>query len=125
MAKRRALRKKKMPEPFMAPVLRQSHEGRGIVEHQERVVFVTNALIGETVEVHMHNRWKGFGEGRALRVEDPSPDRVEPVCPHFNYCGGCALQHWKPEQQIEFKSGVLNELLQHHGGDRLRTRCRP
>lgn len=112
----RRFRKKKMPEPFDAEILRLSHEGRGICEHNERTVFVAGALVGEQVEVTVHNRWKGFAEGRVTRIDQPSVQRVEPACPHFGVCGGCALQHWQLDKQVEHKANTLSELLEHHGG---------
>lgn len=112
----RRFRKKKMPEPFVADILRISHEGRGICEHDERTIFVSGALPGEQVEVTVHNRWKGFGEGRATRIDQASEQRVTPPCEHFGTCGGCALQHWALSEQVAHKANTLDELLVHHGG---------
>jgi 23S rRNA (uracil1939-C5)-methyltransferase len=51
--------------------------------------FVPFTLPGERVLA------VGGGERRELvEVLTPSADRVEPPCPHFGTCGGCALQHW-------------------------------
>ena len=44
-----------------------------------------------------------------------SPDRVEPRCPHFGTCGGCALQHLAEAQQIHAKQRVLLENLERIG----------
>ena len=44
-----------------------------------------------------------------------SPDRVEPRCPHFGICGGCALQHLAEDQQIHAKQRVLLENLERIG----------
>lgn len=112
----RRFRKKKMPEPFVAEVLRLSHEGRGICEQDERTVFVSGALPGEVAEVTIHNRWKGHAEARATRIDTASPERVQPACEHFGTCGGCALQHWQLSSQVEHKAKTLTELLEHHGG---------
>ena len=76
----------------------------------------SGALPGETVEVTVHNRWKGHAEGRATRIDLASAERVAPVCEHFGVCGGCALQHWDLDKQVEHKANTLQELLTHHGG---------
>ena len=112
----RRFRKKKMPEPFDAQIQHLTPEGRGVCENNERTIFVSGALAGEQVEVTVHNRWKGFGEGQVTRIDTPSPERVEAPCAHFGVCGGCALQHWQLDKQVEHKASTLQALLVEEGG---------
>jgi len=44
-------------------------------------------------------------------------DRAAPPCPHFGYCGGCALQHLDPASYRAFKLGVLHTALERVGID--------
>lgn len=61
-------------------------------------VFVPFTLPGERV------RAQGSGERRELlEVLQPSAQRVEPPCPHFHACGGCALQHWDHAAYLGWK----------------------
>jgi 23S rRNA (uracil1939-C5)-methyltransferase len=61
-------------------------------------VFVPFTLPGERVIA------AGVGERRILReVLEPSGDRIQPPCPHFFACGGCALQHWAHEPYLVWK----------------------
>ncbi|MCR5875985.1 class I SAM-dependent RNA methyltransferase [Phenylobacterium sp. J426] len=61
-------------------------------------LFVPFSLPGERVRV------QGSGERRELlEVLQPSADRVEPPCPHFFACGGCALQHWDHAPYLAWK----------------------
>jgi 23S rRNA (uracil1939-C5)-methyltransferase len=41
--------------------------------------------------------------GELREVLEPSPERVEPPCPHFFTCGGCALQHWEHGAYLAWK----------------------
>jgi 23S rRNA (uracil1939-C5)-methyltransferase len=50
-----------------------------------------------------------------VEVLKSSADRVEPPCPHFSICGGCALQHLDRSAQIRFKQSVLEEQFLHFG----------
>ena len=60
--------------------------------------FVPFTLPGERVLA------VGGGERRDLaEVLEASADRIEPVCPHFGTCGGCALQHWAHEPYLAWK----------------------
>jgi len=69
-------------------------------------VFVPFTLPGERV------RAQGGGERRELmEVLQPSPERVEPPCPHFFACGGCALQHWAHEPYLAWKVERLRTTL--------------
>lgn len=78
-------------------------EGDGVADGP---VFVPFSLPGEGVLA------KGSGERRELvQVLEASPDRVEPPCPHFFACGGCALQHWAREPYLAWKVERLRGTL--------------
>jgi 23S rRNA (uracil1939-C5)-methyltransferase len=61
-------------------------QGDGVAE--AGMLYVPYTLPGERVRVVRHG-----DRGRVEAVLTPSPERVQPVCPHFGICGGCALQH--------------------------------
>ena len=86
-----------------------SHDGRGVARVADKVVFVHGALPGEKVRFKYQRLRKEYDEAEVLEVLEASPDRVEPRCQHFGVCGGCALQHMKPEAQIRAKQAVLEE----------------
>lgn len=70
-------------------------EGDGVAQGPR---FVPFTLPGERV------RASGGGDRLALiEVLEPSADRVEPPCPHFLSCGGCALQHWAHAPYLAWK----------------------
>jgi 23S rRNA (uracil1939-C5)-methyltransferase len=84
-----------MGEPQVTELIviaRVGHRGDGIAETADGDVFIPHTLPGETVEAEPV---AGHPDRRnLLRVATPSPDRIEPFCPHFGICGGCATQHW-------------------------------
>lgn len=63
---------------------------------------IPRALPGETLSP----------EGRLIRE---STERVDPPCPHFSLCGACALQHWAPAPQSEWKRGRVEHALRQAG----------
>jgi 23S rRNA (uracil1939-C5)-methyltransferase len=92
-----------------------SHDGRGVAHIDGKAVFVIGALPGERAVVRMAARHRNFDEARVETLLTRSPDRVEPRCPHFGYCGGCALQHLAPKAQIAAKQRVLAENFERIG----------
>lgn len=106
--------------PKSLDIVNLTHDGRGVArwpdgQHAGKTVFVTGALPGETVLVQQTSRSRHFDEAKTLEVVTASPDRVTPRCPHFGTCGGCVLQHFAEEKQIESKQQVLLDNLQRIG----------
>ena len=110
--------------PVTLTVTNLAHDGRGVATYGDqpdhhldkhgKKVFVSFALPNETVSVKITGSRKSMEEGDALEVlANPNPQRTTPPCPHFGVCGGCSLQHWQPDGQIQFKQSVLAELLEH------------
>jgi 23S rRNA (uracil1939-C5)-methyltransferase len=90
-----------------------AHRGDGAADTPDGPVFVAYALPGETVEVE---RVPGHPDRRhLLRVDTPSPERIEPFCQHFGVCGGCAIQHWSEARYREWKRDLVVTALQQAG----------
>ena len=92
-----------------------SHDGKGVTRLDGKAVFVSGALPGERVRAVIRRKHRRYDEADCEAVIEASPDRVEPRCPHFGVCAGCALQHLSVEAQIESKRGVLLENLSRIG----------
>jgi 23S rRNA (uracil1939-C5)-methyltransferase len=90
-------------------------DGRGVTHLEGKAVFIEGALPGERVRFQYLNRQKSYDNARLTELLDASPDRVTPSCPHFGVCGGCDLQHLRPEKQIQLKQGILAEQFAHIG----------
>jgi 23S rRNA (uracil1939-C5)-methyltransferase len=91
------------------------HEARGIVREDGKAIFVDGALPGEVVEYASFRRKPKYELAHLVQVLKPSVARVEPACPHFGICGGCAMQHMEPSAQIAAKQRVLEDSLWHIG----------
>ncbi|MGH8172801.1 MAG: 23S rRNA (uracil(1939)-C(5))-methyltransferase RlmD [Rhodanobacteraceae bacterium] len=92
-----------------------SHDGRGVARVDGKTVFVAGALPGERASIRVTGRHRSFDEGKVEALLTRSPERIEPRCPHFGLCGGCALQHLSPEAQIAAKQRVLAENFERIG----------
>lgn len=109
-------RRSRVPkEPVQAAIRDLSHEGRGITEVDGKTVFVAGALPDETVTFLYRKRHRRYDDAAVQSVDQPSPKRIEPRCPHFGVCGGCSLQHLSSDDQIAFKQEVLLDQFRRFG----------
>lgn len=86
--------------------------GHGIAEAGEGRLFVPYSLPTEKVRVNITG-----DRVEIIEIIEPAKDRVEPVCPHFGQCGGCAVQHMQEVAYFEWKRGIVTIALQHQGLD--------
>ncbi len=89
--------------------------GEGVGRVDDFVVFVPFVLVGETVEVEITEVKKNFARAKLLRVEKPSPERVEPECRYFGACGGCQYQHIDYAAQLRLKHKQISDLFERIG----------
>ncbi len=76
-----------------------------------KVIFITNVVPGDVVDVQTLKKRKAFYEGKAIHFHKLSPHRIQPVCQHFGACGGCKWQNMDYSQQLVYKNQeVYNNL---------------
>ena len=89
--------------------------GKGVAREQGKAVFVPYTIEGELVLAEIVREKKQFVEAELVEVKESSPDRVEPLCPYFGRCGGCAYQHISYEHQLAIKWRQVRDALQRIG----------
>ena len=79
---------------------RLGRKGDGIAGNE---IFVPFTLPDEVVIA------SGNGPRRKLvSIETKSPDRIDPICPHFGTCGGCQTQHINHQTYLNWKTGLVS-----------------
>jgi len=91
------------------------HGGAGLARHEGRVLLVPFVLPGEQVRVEVQRERAGVAEARLVDVVEAAAGRIEPRCPFFRRCGGCAYQHASYELQLEQKRIILEEVFRRVG----------
>lgn len=108
--------KKRLPqEPVTVTIESLSHDGRGVAHVDGKVVFIDEALPGETLDFTYTDIRKDYAEGKPITLHSRSEHRVDPACPHFGVCGGCSFQHVDDAEQIHFKEALLQEQFRRIG----------
>ncbi len=78
-------------------------EGKAIARMEGLVVFVNDAVPGDTVRAAITKVKSQYLEARNLELLEPSGLRVEPRCRYVGSCGGCKMQHIDYTAQLSFK----------------------
>ncbi len=91
-------------------------EGEGIAHVNGYTLFVKDTVPGDRIEAKVVKTGKNFGYARCERIIEPSPDRIEPVCPISKRCGGCQFQHLSYEAELRFKQEKVFNCIKRIGG---------
>lgn len=86
-------------------------EGKSIARVNDMVLFVPFGAPGDIVDVKVDKKKRSYAEGHIVRMVEPSPRRVEPMCEHFGVCGGCKWQHIPYEDQLKYKRNQVCDAL--------------
>ena len=76
-----------------------------------KVIFITNAVPGDVVDIQTFKKRKAYYEGKAINFHEYSDKRTDPKCEYFGTCGGCKWQFMDYPYQLEYKENeVVNNL---------------
>ncbi|MED3562090.1 23S rRNA (uracil(1939)-C(5))-methyltransferase RlmD [Bacillus xiapuensis] len=101
-------------QTFPLTIKRLGINGEGVGYFKRQVVFVPGALPGEEVVVQATQINPKFAEAKIKKIRIKSPHRVKPVCPVYDQCGGCQLQHLQYDQQLMEKRDIVIQSLERH-----------
>ena len=103
-------------DPLQVSIETATIDGSGVARVDGQVVFVPGALPGERCSVRIAHVGRSAVFAQLLSVLTPSAHRVEPDCPYFPRCGGCALRHMDYEQELVLKQTHVQSCLTRIGG---------
>jgi len=101
---------------YRARIEGYTSEGLGVARIDGQAVFVHRALRGEDCDVLILKVLKNAAFGKAVRVYEPSPHRVEPDCPYYGRCGGCDFRHMDRTEELAAKRQRVQDALRRIGG---------
>jgi 23S rRNA (uracil1939-C5)-methyltransferase len=87
--------------------------GRMIARHDGAIVFVSNAIPGETVVADIEKVQRGVAFAVAREVLERSPDRIDSGVD--STCGGAVFAHIAYERQRQVKSAIIEDSMRRLG----------
>lgn len=104
-------------EDYMITPFTQSYGGDSLGRLPDgRAVFTPFAIPGEKIRIRLVEEKRGHARAELLEVLEPSSERIQPVCPHFQACGGCHYQHMSYPAQLAAKTEIIRDQLTRLGG---------
>lgn len=96
---------------YETEIIRLNNEGEGIASIDNFLVFIKNALVNEKVKIRITDIKDNYALGEVLEILSKSDNRIEPICPYYNECGGCSTMHMKYESELEFKKDKIKSIF--------------
>ncbi len=90
-------------------------EGKSLARINDLVVFTTQVIPGDIVDLQVTKKRKNFQEAFVAKIHHYSEDRIEPFCSHFGICGGCKWQFLPYSKQLEYKQKQVEDQLRRIG----------
>ncbi len=98
-------------------IIELNSEGRGVSKIEDGfVIFSTGTLPGDEALIKIAKKKSNYAEAKPIEILKPSNYRRAPECSYFGVCGGCKLQNYEYEKQLEYKTNVVRNAFERLGG---------
>lgn len=93
-----------------------SANGSGVGRYDGMAIFVPATAPGDEITAHILKAKKTYAFAKVESIVKPSPDRIEPKCPVYLRCGGCAFSHMNYAAEAKIKAEHVAECFRRIGG---------
>ncbi len=109
--------RKRNRKPFLENITieKLAAEGKAIAKVDDKVLFVTNVIPGDVVDVQVTKKRRSYMEGTPTFFHQHSPLKQDAFCEHFGVCGGCKWQNLPYQEQLKFKQQEVVDNLERIG----------
>ena len=76
-----------VPDSMELKIESVDSEARGVARHNDKVIFVNDALPREVVDVEIRKKKSNYETGLITDLKARSSSRQTPKCPSFGICG--------------------------------------
>ena len=77
--------------------------GNGLGKIDNKVCFVNKGLPNEVLDIEITKNTKSYTNAKINEIIVPSKERLKPICPFYDICGGCNFLHATKYLENEFK----------------------
>ena len=77
--------------------------GNGLGKIDNKVCFVNKGLPNEVLNIEITKNTKSYINAKINKIIAPSKERLKPICPFYDVCGGCNFLHATKYLENEFK----------------------
>ena len=107
-----ARKRKELPLLKDVTITDVAAEGKSLARVNEMVVFIPFGAPGDVADIKIDRKKHSYAEGHIDKLTTPSSIRINPVCEHFEVCGGCRWQHLPYEFQLQCKQKQVKDALE-------------
>lgn len=94
--------------------------GRGIINVDNKICFVKNALPTEEININITKEKKKYLEANVANYLKESHNRIAAKCKYYGICGGCQLEHMKLEDENQYKKRKVEDILEKFASQKIK-----
>ena len=96
-------------QEVLLTIKRMGINGEGIGYYKRLAVFIPFSLPTEEVVIRVTEVKEQYAKAKIVKIKTKSSKRIEPLCPHYEQCGGCQLLHLDYQEQGVMKKEIVME----------------
>ncbi len=105
----------KKNQEILIKITATSSDGNGIGHHDDMVVFVVGAIVGDYVRAHIIKVSKKYLVAKVVEIIEESKFRIKSNCAVSVSCGGCVYRNLNYKEELKIKKSSVYDCIKRIG----------